>query len=164
MCTNPYVLYVNTAPPMYVCILWTTPSNIPCDPGTLGNKDIFWFWFWFWRGHLCRTCFVVWFSWPQGQVGEDASFSLRCMWLFSLLCPVRSLTRMTSGIAGGSHPSVILALLALWWESSFHWSWHCWHAVLLWHPLLQGCPLIPQWAGIHCRTALLVAATCTLQQ
>ena len=44
MCTNPYVLYVNTAPPMYVCILWTTPSNIPCDPGTLGNKDIFWFW------------------------------------------------------------------------------------------------------------------------
>ena len=26
-------------------------------------------------------------------------------------------------------------------ESSFHWSWHCCHAVLLWHPPLQGCPL-----------------------
>ena len=48
-----------------------------------------------WRGHLCRTCSVVWSSWPQGQVGEGASFSLRCIWLFSLLCPVRSLTRTT---------------------------------------------------------------------
>ena len=23
-----------------------------------------------WRGHLCRTCSVVWSSWPQRQVGE----------------------------------------------------------------------------------------------
>ena len=38
-----------------------------------------------WRGHLCRTCSVVWSSWPQGQVGEGASFSLRCIWLFSLM-------------------------------------------------------------------------------
>ena len=45
-----------------------------------------------WRGHLCRTCSAVWSSWPQGQGGEDASFSLPCIRLFSLLCPVRSLT------------------------------------------------------------------------
>ena len=48
-----------------------------------------------WMGHLCRICSVVWSSWLQRQVAEDANFSLRCIRLFSLLCPVRSLTRMT---------------------------------------------------------------------
>ena len=34
------------------------------------------------KGHLCRTCSAVCSSWPHGQVGEGASFSLRCIWLF----------------------------------------------------------------------------------
>ena len=32
------------------------------------------------RGHLCRTCSTVCSSRPQGQAGEGASFSLRCIW------------------------------------------------------------------------------------
>ena len=119
-----------------------------------------------WRGHLCRTFSVVWSSWPQGQAGEDAIFSLPCIWLFSLLCPVRSLTRTTCSSQDSR-----------WWSSLCDLrivdSMRVFFSLKL--TLLACCsplapsfarmfacsfPDIPQWAGIHYKTALLVAATC----
>ena len=44
--------------------------------------------------HVWSTCAGLWSSWPQGQFGVGLDHIL-IMWYFSLLCPMRSLTRTT---------------------------------------------------------------------
>ena len=52
--------------------------------------------------YIWRTCSVVWFSSPQGHVGEGTIFSFLCMCALSLLWPERSRAK-TTWQEGGLH-------------------------------------------------------------